>query len=97
LSNIETDRKYFETQNDIRKKNILSQITNLDKQLRLIDKQLSEYNNLLELYKIEINKSLISVLELKILIKEISMKQQIKTNTLMAKEILINSYNYWNL
>lgn len=97
LSNIETDRKYFENQNDIRKKNILSQITNLDKQLRLIDKQLSEYNSLLELYKIEINKSLISVLELKILIKEISMKQQIKTNTLMAKEILINSYNYWNL
>ena len=97
LSNIETDRKYFENQNDIRKKNILSQITNLDKQLRLIDKQLSEYNNLLELYKIEINKSLVSVLELKILIKEISMKQQIKTNTLMAKEILINSYNYWNL
>lgn len=97
LSNIERDRKYFENQNDIRKKNILSQITNLDKQLRLIDKQLSEYNNLLELYKIEINKSLVSVLELKILIKEISMKQQIKTNTLMAKEILINSYNYWNL
>ncbi len=97
LSNIETDRKYFETQNDIRKKNILSQISNLDKQLLLIDKQLSEYNNLLELYKIEINKSLISGLELKTLIKEISMKQQVKTNTLMAKEILINSYNYWNL
>ncbi|QKG80689.1 TolC family protein [Tenuifilum thalassicum] len=97
LSNIETDRKYFENQNDIRKKNILSQITNLDKQLRLIDKQLSEYNNLLELYKIEINQGLISVLELKTLIREISMKQQIKTNTLMAKEILINSYNYWNL
>jgi outer membrane protein TolC len=96
LSNIATERKYFEIQNEIRKKNLLSQIHNLDEQLRLIDKQLSEYSNLLELYKIEINKSLISVLELKTLIKEISAKQQVKTNTLMAKEILINTYNYWN-
>ncbi|MDD3624003.1 MAG: TolC family protein [Proteiniphilum sp.] len=97
LSNIETDRKYFENQNDIRKKNILSQIDNLNRQLDLIDRQLSEYKNLLELYKIEIKKSLISVLELKTLIREISAKQQSKTNTLMSKEILINAYNYWNL
>lgn len=97
LSNIELDKKYFETQNDIRKKNIIAQINNLDKQLNLIDKQLSEYKNILELYKIEIKESLISVLELKTIIREISQKQQIKTNTLMSKEILINSYNYWNL
>ncbi len=97
LSNIETDRKYFENQNDIRKKNILSQIDNLNRQLDLIDRQLTEYENLLELYKIEIKESLISVLELKTLIREISVKQQNKTNTLMSKEILINSYNYWNL
>ncbi len=97
LSNINTDLKYFESQNDIRKRNLLSQIDNLDKQLSLIDKQLSEYENLLELYKIEIKESLISVLELKTIIREISAKQQIKTNTLMSKEILINAYNYWNL
>ena len=96
LSNIARERKYFINQNEIRKKNLLSQIHALDKQLRLMDKQLTEYNNLLDLYKLEINKSLISVLELKTLIKEISTKQQEKTNTLMAKEILINSYNYWN-
>lgn len=97
LSNIELDRKYFDSQNDIRKKNILSQIENLDKQLGLIDSQLSDYENLLELYKIEIKQSLISVLELKSLIRELSVKQRIKTNTIMAKEILINFYNYWNL
>lgn len=97
LSNINTDLKYFESQNYIRKRNLLSQINNLDKQLSLIDKQLSEYENLLYLYKIEIKESLISVLELKTLIREISAKQQIKINTLMSKEILINAYNYWNL
>jgi len=97
LSNIQIDRKYFENQNDIRKKNILSQLNHLDKQLRLIDQQLAEYDKLLELYQIEIKENLISVLELKTLIREITMKQQIKTNTLMTKEILINSYNYWSL
>jgi len=97
LSNIETDQTYFNNQNEIRKRNILNQIKNLDKQLELMDKQLVQYKQLLELYEIEISKSLISVLELKTLIREVSLKQQIKTNTLMAKEILINSYNYWNL
>ncbi|WP_369048373.1 TolC family protein [Tenacibaculum sp. UWU-22] len=97
IANIETDRKYFENQNNIRKKNILSQIANLDDQLLLIDKQLAAYNQLLKLYKVEIKEGLISILELKTLIREISVKQQIKTDTLMTKEILINSYNYWNL
>ncbi len=97
LENIETDRKYFKNQNSIRKNNILSQIENVNKQLALINSQLEEYNKLLELYKVEIKQSLVSVLELKTLIKEISMKQDAKTNTLMLKEILINSYNYWNL
>ncbi len=96
LSNIEIDKKYFENQNNIRKNNILRQINNLNKQLSLINKQLIEYNKLLELYQIEIKKGLVSVLELKTLIKEITIKKQNKTNTLMMKEILINMYNYWN-
>jgi len=97
LSNIEIDKKYFENQNNIRKNNILSQINNLDKQLSLIKKQLTEYDKLLELYRIEIKQSLVSVLALKTLIKEIAIKKQVLTNTLMTKEILINAYNYWNL
>lgn len=95
--NIKTNRKYFETKNDIRKKNILSQIKNIDNQLLLINEQLSKYTNLLQLYKIEISESLFSVLELKTLISEMSAKQQVKIKVLMTKEILINAYNYWNL
>lgn len=97
LLNIETDCKYFQSQNDIRKKYLLSQINNLDKQIHLIDSQISDYNDLLNLYQIEIKESLISVLELKTLIREITAKRQIKINTLMTKEIFINTYNYWNL
>ncbi|MGB4839434.1 MAG: TolC family protein [Saprospiraceae bacterium] len=96
LENISTDKNYFESQNKIQKNNILSQINSLDSQILLINNQLEEYKKLLELYNIEIKHSLISVLELKTLIKEISGKEQEKTNVLMLKEILINSYNYWN-
>ncbi|MDA3906247.1 MAG: TolC family protein [Bacteroidales bacterium] len=97
LSNIETDKQYLKNQNNIRKYNILKQIDNLNEQLILIDSQLNEYDKLLQLYQIEIKQSLVSVFEMKTLIKDISRKQQVKTNTLMVKEILINSYNYWNL
>jgi len=96
LSNIETDKHYFESQNTIRKQNLLTQINNLDEQIILINKQLSEYNNLLELYKKEISKGLISVLELTTIVKEIAGKQQAKTNIEMSKQIVINAYNYWN-
>ncbi|MFK5985546.1 MAG: TolC family protein [Pseudomonadota bacterium] len=96
IENIAIDKKYFENQNNIRKNNLLNQINSLDKQLLLINNQLKEYRKLLQLYKVEIKNSLISVLELKTLIKDISTKTQEKTNTLMTKEILINSYNYWN-
>ncbi|MBK5202839.1 MAG: TolC family protein [Prolixibacteraceae bacterium] len=97
LSNIAIDQKNFELHNNIKKMNILQQINNSERQITLIKKQLSEYDELLELYKTEIKKGLISVLEIRILINEISSKKEIYINTLMAKEILINSYNYWNL
>lgn len=96
LENINTDKNYFENQNKIQKNNIISQISSLEAQILLINKQLNSYNTLLELYKIEIQHSLISVLELKTIIKEIAAKEQEKTTVLMLKEILINSYNYWN-
>lgn len=95
--NIETDRQYFENQNNIRKQNLLNQIDNINKQIELIDKQLSDYQNLLELYQTEISKGLISALELTTLVKDIAAKQQVKTNLEMSKQIVINAYNYWDL
>ncbi|MCF6182434.1 TolC family protein [Lutibacter sp.] len=96
LANIIIDKKYFKNQNSIRKNNILSEIESLNGQMLLLDSQLKKYNDLLNLYKVEIKHSLISVLELKTVINDIAIKKQEKTNTLMLKEILINSYNYWN-
>ncbi len=96
LANIIIDKKYFKNQNSIRKNSILSEIESLNGQMLLLDSQLKKYNDLLNLYKVEIKHSLISVLELKTVINDIAIKKQEKTNTLMLKEILINSYNYWN-
>lgn len=96
LENIKTDKVYFSQQNNIRKNNLLSQLKSLENQIVLLNDQLKKYNELLDLYKIEIKHSLISVLELKTLIKEINAKKQEKTSALMSKEIIINAYNYWN-
>lgn len=97
LSNIAIDKKNFELKNNIKKINILRQIDNLNKQLILINKQLLKYDELLRLYKEEIKNDEVSALDLKILITDMCSKKQVYTDLLMTKEILINSYNYWNL
>jgi len=97
LSNIAIDKKNFELKNDIRKMNILRQIDNLNKQMILINQQLLKYDELLNLYKVEIKNNVIPVLELKTLITDMTSKRQVYTDVFITKEILINSYNYWNL
>ncbi len=96
LDNIEIDKNYFINQNAIRKQNLLQQMNSLDTQLDLLDKQLAEYQKLLALYQAEIKDGLVSILELKTLIKEINLKKQSKINIQLSKQILINAYNYWN-
>ncbi len=97
LQNIAVDQNYFTSQNTIRKQNLLQQIDNADKQIKLCLRQLTECENLLKMYQTEVDKGLVSVLELKTLTQDILTKQQNITNLQMAKEILINAYNYWNL
>lgn len=97
LSNIAIDKKNFELKNDIRKMNILLQIDNLDKQMVLLNQQILKYKELLDLYKEEVKDDAISALDLKSLTTDMCSKNQAYTDLQMTKEILINSYNYWNL
>ncbi len=96
LENLKYDKAYFVNQNAIRKNSLLAQIQSLDKQLNLINQQLETYQNLLKLYQVELKEGLVSVLELKTVIKEIALQKQAKTNLILSKQIIINSYNYWN-
>ncbi len=96
LENTYIDKQYFTSQNSIRKKNLLNTIRNLKTQTNLINNQLKSYNELLDIYDVEIRNGLISALEIRTLIKDIYIKKQELTNTIMQKEVLINSYNYWN-
>ena len=96
LDNLQYDKEYFVNQNTIRKNNLLAQMQSLDRQLSLINQQLKSYQNILQLYQAELKEGLVSVLELKTVIKEIALKKQAKTNLILSKQILINAYNYWN-
>lgn len=96
LENLQYDKAYFVNQNSIRKNNLLTQMQSLEKQLVLINQQLKTYQDLLQLYQVELKEGLISVLELKTVIKEIALKKQAKTNLKLSKQVIINAYNYWN-
>ncbi|HHH54293.1 MAG TPA: TolC family protein [Bacteroidetes bacterium] len=96
LENLQYDKAYFVHQNTIRKNNLLSQMQSLDKQLVLINQQLKDYQDLLKLYQVELKEGLVSVLELKTVIKEIALQKQAKTNLKLSKQVIINAYNYWN-
>lgn len=96
LENLQYDKAYFVNQNTIRKNNLLTQMQSLEKQLVLINQQLKTYQDLLQLYQVELKEGLISVLELKTVIKEIALKKQAKTNLKLSKQVIINAYNYWN-
>ena len=96
LENLNYDKEYFINQNTIRKNNLIKQIQSVDKQIVLLNQQLVDYQKLLHLYQVEIKESLVSVIDLKIIIKEIALKKQEKTNVQLAKQILINVYNYWS-
>ena len=96
LENLQYDKTYFNNQNTIRKNNLLKQMQSLDKQLVLINQQLKAYQDVLQLYQVELKEGLVSVLELKTVIKEIALKKQEKTNIKLSKQVLINAYNYWN-
>lgn len=96
LENLQYDKAYFVNQNNIRKNNILTQMQSLEKQLVLINQQLKAYQDVLQLYQVELKEGLVSVLELKTVIKEIALKKQAKTNLKLSKQVIINAYNYWN-
>ena len=75
---------------------MVSQLSSLDKRISLADKQLGQYNQLLEVYKNQLSHAEISVMDYKYLLKDISEKKQEKLMLEMEKQIVINTYNYWN-
>jgi outer membrane protein TolC len=93
---IEFDKKYFVTQNTVSKYKILNQINLLDQRIMLLEQQLNQYDKLFDVYREELPMNMISVMDFKILLNDMAASKQGSLMLKMEKQMLINSYNYWN-
>jgi outer membrane protein TolC len=96
LQTIGFEKKNFITQNDIYKNKILNQINSLDQRLKIIEEQINQYDQLYNAYQKEFSQGEVSVIDFKNVLKDIFAKKQESLLLKMDKQLLINSYNYWN-
>ena len=96
IQSLQFEKNNFLTQKEINKNKIVSQLKAIDEQMLLLENQLNQYKTLYETYKKELSQGLISIMDYKNLLKDMTAKKQEKTLAKMEKQLLINSYNYWN-
>ena len=97
--NIQTqqfEKNHFVTQQEINKNKIKSQLKALDERRSILENQLLQYDKLYKLYENELTQGLVSVMDFKNLLKDITSKKQDFLLLNMEKQLLINSFNYWN-
>ncbi len=96
MQSIAFEKQNFINQYKTNKEKYLNQISSIDKQIEIVEKQLSEYEKLIKLYKYQLQQGQVSIMDVKNIIRDISAKQQENLQLKMQKQMLINSYNYWN-
>ena len=96
INTLQFEKAHFMSQLEINKNKIKSQINSLNERTLLIENQLKEYDKLYAAYQQELTQGLISVMDFKNLLKDITVKRQQSLLLKMEKLMLINSYNYWN-
>lgn len=93
ISNYKTN---FETQNSLRKKKILNELASFRNREELTQKQITDYENLLNGYTKEILSGQLSVINYITILKSKAIVQRDFSLMLSQKQLLINTYNYWN-
>ncbi len=84
------------TQQEINKSKIISQLKSLDERRLILVNQVAKYDQLYKVYADELAQGLVSVMDFKNLLKDITAKKQDYLLLKMEKQLLVNSYNYWN-
>jgi len=90
------NKNFFITKNTINKNKILNQIELIGQRMTLYEQQINQYDQLYEVYREEMPMNMVSVMDFKILLNDMSSAQKEYLTLEMEKQILINAYNYWN-
>jgi outer membrane protein TolC len=96
LNNVGFEKNNFITQNTINKNKTLRSIRSLDERLSINEQQSEQYKTLFDVYSKELSAGEISVMDYKNLLKDIVLKKHERILILIEKQMLINSFNYWN-
>jgi len=96
INTLQFEKNHFITQREINKDKIKSQLKSLDERRLILENQLSQYDKLYKVYENELSQGLVSVMDFKNLLKDITTKKQDYLLQEMEKQLLVNSYNYWN-
>ncbi|MBI1223214.1 MAG: hypothetical protein GC180_11470 [Bacteroidetes bacterium] len=89
-------RDNFLKQNNVRKQKILTELNSYDNRKTIAENQLKEYSALLEAYKKQIMQGQMSILIYITTLKNMTVAKRdyyiLETN----RQLLVNTYNYWN-
>lgn len=96
LRTIAFEKDIFITQKQQNLNKIQSQIEGIEAQIRLSDNLLKKYNELYQAYQKQLAAAGISVMDFKTFVRDYTSKKQERSLLNMQKQILINTYNYWN-
>lgn len=96
LNTLQFEKNHFITQQEISKAKIISQLKLLQERGLMLEKQLVQYNELYTVYENELAQGLVSVMDFKNLLKDITTKRQEFLLQKMEKQLLVSTYNYWN-
>lgn len=89
-------KENFITQNTIRKLKILAELKSYNDRILIAEKQLDDYELLLNNYKKEIISGQLSILSYTSTLKNMALIQRDYALLFSQKQSLINAYNYWN-
>ncbi len=96
LNTLEFEKQKFITETDIQKQKMINQIQSIEERKIVATEQINQYELLLNAYQEKLQVGEISVMDLKILFRDMSVKKQELLLLEMERQTLINSYNYWN-
>ncbi len=90
------EKNHFLTQKEINLNKIKDQLKALTERGIILENQLAQYEKLYKVYENELMHGLVSVMDFKNLLKDLTAKRQEYLLQKMEKQLLVNSYNYWN-
>ncbi len=89
-------RESFLNQNTARKNNLIEQLKAIDDRMKLSETQVKEYDKLLGYYKQELLKGQIPVINYVNTVKSAIILEKDFITMQTNRQLLINTYNYWN-